>query len=174
MLFVSGVEIRPADATQLDDLVRLVNEAYDIGERGLWLEGATRTDAAMLAKVIDELLVAVDDGRVVGCVRVHPIDATTADLGLVSVAPDRWGTGLGRDLVRAAEDLMRSRGVTTAQLELLVPRQGVHPDKARLRAWYERLGYEVVRTAPLEEFAPEAPAYLATPCEVLVFQRSIG
>jgi hypothetical protein len=34
------VEIRPADATQLDDLVRLLNEAYDMGERGLWVEGA--------------------------------------------------------------------------------------------------------------------------------------
>jgi hypothetical protein len=64
--------------------------------------------------------------------------------------------------------------VITAQLELLVPRDGVHPDKARLRAWYERLGYAVVRTAPLADFAPGAPAYLATPCEVLVFQRSIG
>jgi N-acetylglutamate synthase-like GNAT family acetyltransferase len=142
------VEIRPADATQLDDLVRLVNEAYDMGERGLWVEGAARTDAATVAGAIGELLVAVDAGRVVGCVRVQPIDAATADLGLVAVAPDRWGTGLGRD--------------------------GVHPDKARLRAWYERLGYAVVRTAPLADFAPGAPAYLATPCEVLVFQRSIG
>ena len=33
---------------------------------------------------------------------------------------------------------------------------------------------DLVRAAPLEEFAPGAPAYLATPCEVLVFQRSIG
>jgi hypothetical protein len=30
MLSVSPVEIRPADATQVDDLLRLVNEAYEV------------------------------------------------------------------------------------------------------------------------------------------------
>jgi hypothetical protein len=75
--------------------------------------------------------------------------------------------------VRYAEDVARSRGVATMQLELLVPRDGAHPDKDRLRAWYERLGYRVVRTAPFEEIATHAASELAKPCEFLVFQKPL-
>ena len=99
------------------------------------------------------MLAATLEGRLVGCAYVRPLDAGTADLGLMSAAPERWGSGVGRELVRSAEELMRSRGVTTMQLELLVPKEWVHPEKDRLRAWYTRLGYRVVRSAPFEEVA---------------------
>jgi hypothetical protein len=68
---------------------------------------------------------------------------------------------------------MRSRGVTTAQLEVLVPTGWVHPWKVRLREWYERLGYRVVRTAPFDEVAPQLRPHLATPCEFLIFRKPI-
>jgi hypothetical protein len=73
-----------------------------------------------------------------------------------------------------AERLMRSRGVATAQLELLVPRDWVHPEKDRLRTWYARLGYRVVRSAPFEEIAAPAASQLATPCEFLVFRKALA
>jgi GNAT superfamily N-acetyltransferase len=98
----------------------------------------------------------------------------SADLGLVSTAPERWGGGVGRELVRSAEQLMRSRGVTTAQLELLVPKEWVHPEKERLRAWYTRLGYRVLRLAPFEQVAPHLASGLATPCEFLVFRKALA
>ena len=76
--------------------------------------------------------------------------------------------------VRSAEELVRSRGVTTMQLELLVPQGWVHPQKARLRSWYTRLGYSVVRSAPFEQVAAQLAPRLAAPCEFLIFHKAIS
>jgi GNAT superfamily N-acetyltransferase len=119
------------------------------------------------------MLAARVDGEIVGGAFVRPLDATTSDLGLVSLTPEHWGTGVGGEIVRAAEDHVRDRGVTTMQLELLVPQEWVHPHKDRLRMWYIRLGYEVVRTAPFEEVATHTASQLATPCEFLVFRKGL-
>jgi GNAT superfamily N-acetyltransferase len=164
------------DEVNVKNLVRLINEAYAVGEAGLWLEGATRTESGEIAEAIREggMLAATLDGRLVGCAYVRPLDPDTADLGLVSVATDRWGRGIGRELVRVAEELARSRGVTTMQLELLVPKRGAHPEKDRLRDWYTRLGYRVVRTAPFEEVAAHLEPQIATPCEFLIFRKPLS
>jgi GNAT superfamily N-acetyltransferase len=174
------VQLLPTNAASDEALVvavaRVINDAYAVGEDGLWAPGTPRTSPAEVVEAIraGEMLVSRADGEVAGCARVRPLDAATADLGFVSVAPDHWGGGLGRELVAAAEDLVRSRGVGTMQLELLVPRGWVHPHKDRLRAWYTRLGYETVRTAPFEEIATHQASQLATPCEFLVFRKSLA
>ena len=163
------------DEALVEELVRLVNRAYAAGEAGLWLEGAKRTGPAEIADAIrgGGMLTAAAEGRIVGCACVRPLDVYTADLGLASVAPEQWGSGVGRELVRSAEELIRSWGVTTMQLELLVPKDWAHPEKERLRAWYTRLGYRVVRSAPFEQVAGHLASQLATPCEFLVFHKPL-
>jgi GNAT superfamily N-acetyltransferase len=158
------------------ELARLINAAYAVGEAGLWLEGTNRTEPGEIGEAIRSggALAATHERRLVGCAFVRPLDAHAADLGLVSVAPDRWGSGIGRELVRSAEELMRSRGATTMQLELLVPKGWVHPEKDRLHGWYTRLGYEVVRSAPFEEVAAHLAPQLAVPCEFLIFRKPLG
>ena len=116
----------------------------------------------------------MQDGRVVGCACVRPLDTSTADISFISARPESWGGGIGREVVRAAEELVRSRGATEMQLELLVPKEGVHPAKERLREWYERLGYQVVRTASFEEIATHLAADLAKPCEFLIFRKPLS
>jgi GNAT superfamily N-acetyltransferase len=164
------------DDVLVEELVRIVNAAYAVGEAGLWLDGATRTGPGEIAEAIRnrELLAATIDGRLVGCAWVRALDAGTADLGLISTAPDRWGGGVGRELVRSAEELMRSRGLATMQLELLVPKGWVHPQKQRLHGWYSRLGYRVVRSAPFEQVAAHLASQLATPCEFLIFHKPLA
>jgi GNAT superfamily N-acetyltransferase len=164
-----------SDEALVGELVRIINGAYAVGEAGLWLDGTSRTGPAEIAEAIrsDGMLAATFEGRLVGCAYVRPLDETTADLGLVSAAPEWWGNGIGRKLVRFAEELTRARGVTTMQLELLVPKGSVHPEKERLRAWYTRLGYEVVRTAPFEQVAAHLSPRLATPCEFLIFNKPL-
>jgi len=49
-----------------------------------------------------------------------------------------------------------------------------HPEKERLRAWYLRLGYAVVRTAPFEEVASHGADDLAMPCAFLVFRKPLA
>ncbi len=164
------------DEALVEELVRVINSAYAVGETGLWLEGATRTAPREIVEMIRSggMLAATLEGRIVGCAYVRPLDAGTADLGLISVAPDRWGSGVGSELVHLAEELMRARGVTTMQLELLVPKGWLHPDKDRLRGWYTRLGYRVVRPAPVEKVAAHLASQLATPCEFLIFRKSLA
>jgi GNAT superfamily N-acetyltransferase len=164
------------DDELVEQLVRVVNEAYAVGEAGLWLDAATRVSPGEIAEMIGSggMLAATLGDRLVGCAYVRPLEEGTADLSLISAAPDQWGKGVGRELVRSAEELMLSHGVTTMQLELLVPRGWVHPEKARLRSWYTRLGYEVVRTAPFEEVAAHLTSGLAVPCEFLIFRKSLA
>jgi GNAT superfamily N-acetyltransferase len=164
------------DEGLIGKVVRLINGAYAVGEAGLWQEGASRIQPREIAAAIRSrgLLGARVEGRLVGCAYVRQLDAGTADLGLISTATDYWGCGIGRELVRSAEELptagagparrggtggglmMRSRGVTTMQLELLVPKGWVHPEKNKLQAWYMRLGY---RVSALSSAATQ-PAYI--------------
>jgi GNAT superfamily N-acetyltransferase len=179
---VSELVCRRLEAAAADDeilvaeLAGVINRAYAMGESGLWRDGTARITAVEVAGAIrdGDMLVATGDGRIAGCAHVRRLDATTADLGLVSADPEQRGRGVGRELVRAAEDLMRARGVTTAQLELLVPKRWEHPEKERLRAWYSRLGYRVVRTAPFEAVATHVASELTTPCEFLVFRKALS
>ncbi len=173
-------EARPLDPAEardevlVDELVGIINRAYARGEAGLWLEGWTRTEPGEIAEAIlgGGMLAATADGRLVGCAHVQALDAQTADLGLLAAAPERWSGGVGRELMSSAEGLERSRGMTAMQLELLVPKEWVHPEKERLRAWYTRLGYRFVRPAPFEEVAAHLAPYVATPCEFLIFRKS--
>jgi GNAT superfamily N-acetyltransferase len=164
------------DEILVEELVRIINSAYAIGEAGLWLEGAARTGPGEIAEAIRSggVLAATLEGRLAGGAYLRSLDRGTADLGLISAAPDRWGSGIGRELVRLAEELARSRGVTTMQLELLVPKGWVHPEKERLRSWYVRLGYKVVRSAPFEEVAAHLAPQLAVPCEFLIFRKPLA
>jgi GNAT superfamily N-acetyltransferase len=164
------------DEVLVEQLVHIVNEAYALGEAGLWIAGSTRTEPGEVAEMIRSggMLAASLGDRPVGCAYVRPLDSDTADLSLISAAPDHWGSGVGRELVRSAEEFVRSDGATTMQLELLVPKGWVHPAKDRLRSWYTRLGYGVVRTAPFEQVAAHLAPQLAVPCEFLIFRKSLA
>jgi GNAT superfamily N-acetyltransferase len=163
------------DAALVDRLTGIVNRAYAEGEAGIWLPGTERIGADEVAAAIraGELLGATLDGALVGCGRAVMLDATTGDVGLVSAAPEAWGAGVGRALVRAAEERLAARGATVMQLELLVPRGWEQPHKTRLRGWYERLGYRVVRTAPFGEIAAPGADRLAGPAEFLIFRKPL-
>ena len=53
----------------------------------------------------------------------------------VAVDPDRHGNGHGRAIMNAAEDWLRQAGI--AKLQLMV-----RPDNTKVRAFYDRLGYD--------------------------------
>ena len=87
------------DAGLVAQITDLVNAAYAAGEAGLWRPGWTRsTPAEVSSMVAGGMLVATDDDRIVGCAHLRDLDATTADLGFISTAPDRWGGGTGAAL----------------------------------------------------------------------------
>jgi GNAT superfamily N-acetyltransferase len=84
---------------------------------------------------------------------------------MLVAAPDQRGTGIGRRLLEFADQDSRERGVRTMQLELLVPRHGLHPSKEFLKEWYGGRGYGLVRTDVIGGAHPQLAPLLATPCD---------
>ncbi|MBB5787103.1 GNAT family N-acetyltransferase [Jiangella mangrovi] len=163
------------DAALVDRLTGLVNEVYAASETGLWLDGASRTSAAEMAGFIraGEIAVARVGDRTIGCVRIQRWDASTGEFGMLAADPDHRGGGVGRALVRFAEEQSRGEGRTIMRLELLVPRTWTHPAKAFLAQWYERRGYRVVRRGTIDEDYPHLAPLLATPCDFLVWHKPL-
>lgn len=175
------LEIRPLLPAEADDaavagtVTDLVNEVYRDGEKGLWLGDVPRTTPTEVAGLIraGEIVVARLGARIVGSVRIQRLDAETGEFGLLAAATAHHGGGIGRRLVAFAEQQSRDGGCVTMQLELLVPRVGTHPAKARLAEWYGRLGYRVVRAGSLEEDFPHLAPLVAMPCDFLIYHKDL-
>ncbi len=90
------------------------------------------------AGACSDVLVAEDEtGRISGSVMVGH-DGHRGWLYYVACTPDSRGSGIGRQMVQAAEDWLRQRGVVKAQLL-------VRETNTKVVSFYEHLGFE---TAP--------------------------
>jgi GNAT superfamily N-acetyltransferase len=173
------VEALPAAASADDELVGrltdLVNEVYRVAEDGLWVDGAARTDRAELRGFVaaGEILLAGLDGAPVGCLRRQRLDERTGQFGMLAADPAHRGVGVGRALVRAAEQDAREAGRDTMQLELLMPRTWRHPSKEFLHAWYTRLGYRVRTRDVIDKEYPHLAPLLATPCDYVIYRKTL-
>ncbi|MEV8614944.1 GNAT family N-acetyltransferase [Amycolatopsis sp. NPDC051373] len=164
-----------ADEVPAAEVATLVNAVYATAEAGLWAGDADRTSAAEVAGLVaaGEIAVARQAGRVVGCVRVRTVADGVGEFGLLAAAPQLQGAGIGRELVRFAEDRCRALGRRRMQLELLVPRSFTHPSKEFLAAWYTRLGYRLEEKSTIEEAYPHLAPLLATECDFLVYRKDL-
>ncbi|HTW06745.1 MAG TPA: GNAT family N-acetyltransferase [Acidimicrobiales bacterium] len=86
----------------------------------------------------EAVLVAELDGQVVGFASVGPSRDGDADgvgeVRAIYLLADRWGQGMGRELMRAALDALRALGFTQASLWVLGSNQ-------RARRFYEAGGW---------------------------------
>ena len=80
-----------------------------------------------------EVLVGLVDGRIVASAMVGH-DGHRGTMYYVSVAPDHRGHGYGRQMVGAAEDWLKARGVWKANLL-------VRKENPAVLGFYEELGY---------------------------------
>ena len=117
------------------------------------------------------MAVARADGRIVGSVRVRRLDDETGFFGLLAVHPADQGGGIGRQLVRFAEELSRDHGATTMELRLLVPREGDDSNKERLHSWYSRLGYRPTGRADFSASHPDSHSRM--PLDILTYRKSL-
>jgi GNAT superfamily N-acetyltransferase len=163
------------DAGLVEQLSELINGVYATAEHGLWRDGATRTTPSELAELIEarEIAVATVGGRLVGAVRVQAISDAAGEFGMLVADPEYRGIGVGRALIAFAERHSRDRGLRAMQLELLVPRTWRHPSKVFLDDWYRRIGYRVIRTISLDDMYAELSPLLATPCELVVYEKPL-
>ncbi|KUI33473.1 GNAT family N-acetyltransferase [Mycobacterium sp. GA-2829] len=164
------------DESVMTRITDLVNAVYAESERGLWREGATRTTLPEVAALTraDQIAIAEDDGRLTGVVCVKRLDADTGEFGMLATNPAVRGRGIGRDLVRFAEQVARAEGCRTMQLELLVPRDWVLESKEFLAAWYARLGYRLHRTGHIDEAYPELAPMLCTATDFRIYRKALS
>ena len=88
------------------------------------------------------LLVAEAAGEVVGMALVTPASSSPSEVAVVQmvfVAPERWGEGIGGELLAAALAEARTRGFERVKL-------WTHADDERVRRLYEGCGFG--RTGP--------------------------
>jgi ribosomal protein S18 acetylase RimI-like enzyme len=121
--------IRHARATDYAACTALFHTIFDITEDAHWVR-AWNTRTPTVSFVVEEY----------GFVTGFAIVSKAGVLMYLCVAEARQGQGLGSDLVRtvirsARSTLRRRIRLTTGNVQ-------------RLRAWYERLGFRVVRTWP--------------------------
>ena len=164
-----------ADRALMQRVSELANEVYGLAEAGLWTDGATRTTVDEIAELtgLGQIAVARLGDQVVGCVRLQRLDERTGEFGMLCADPAHRGIGIGRELIRFAEAKARADRMTAMQLELLVPRDWIHPTKQFLADWYSRIGYRVARTGTIDELYPELAPLLATPCDFVTYRKEL-
>jgi GNAT superfamily N-acetyltransferase len=154
----TGLTIRSAEAADLEPVLALVQRAYrgDSAKAG-WtheadLLGGQRTDKAALAQILadprQQLLLAQEADRPIGCVQITDKGDATAYLGLLTVDPERQAGGLGRRLLEEAEQVAAEL-FAAARMEMTVIRQ-----RTELIAYYQRRGYALTgeeRPFPLDD-----------------------
>jgi amino-acid N-acetyltransferase len=127
------LQVRSARAGDVDAIAQLNNFFAD---QHLML----RRTPAMIALAIDDYLVAVDDrGRILGCGALKEYSPSIAEVAAIAVSPDAQGSGLGRRIVEAVEELARKRGVPEVFALTLEPK------------FFEALGYARVDRARYPE-----------------------
>jgi ribosomal protein S18 acetylase RimI-like enzyme len=134
-----------ARAADVPTLVALVNGAYrgESSRRGWTTEadlvGGLRTDAAALEQIIgapdNALLVLRAQSGPFACAHVRRYAPDVAYLALLTVRPALQGSGIGRQMLAAAESYARANfGARFMEMTVIA-------DREELIAWYERRGY---------------------------------
>jgi ribosomal protein S18 acetylase RimI-like enzyme len=92
-------------------------------------------------------LVVMDDGQAVGFLTVVRHSVHAAELHVMAVRPELHRHGIGRTLVTAAEDRLRSEGVEYLQVKTLSASADDKPYLGTL-AFYTALGFRVLEEMP--------------------------
>jgi GNAT superfamily N-acetyltransferase len=164
------------DIPLMETISRLINEVYAVAEQGLWVDGASRTTVSQVTELTraSQIATARAGSELAGCVRIQRLGHGTAEFGMLAVAPAYRGLAVGSELVGFAEHFGRQNGCHIMQLEVLMPRHWRHPSKEFLTGWYTRIGYELARTGTIEESYPDLALFLATPCDFVIYRKSLA
>ncbi|KAK8127165.1 hypothetical protein PG984_008273 [Apiospora sp. TS-2023a] len=190
----SDIAIEIATSNDGDDdalvarLTGIVNQVYFDTESDIFVEGFQRTDEQEVRGIIQagELAVAYllpiptpdqqqqQQRQVIGCIRIRRVSDSVGELGMMALDPAHQGGGKGSSLVQFAEQHIRETlKLPISRLELLVPSGFHHAFKARLQAWYDKMGYRVVRLGVFQDEYPKIAALLRGPTEYRVFEKTL-
>jgi GNAT superfamily N-acetyltransferase len=185
------IAIPPEEAAQDDKLIQyltdLVNRVYFDAEASFWTPGFKRTKAAEVQDYLNSRALALawrgdssfsQHGHLsqdlLGCanIKMFPHEET-GEFGMLACDPVSRGVGVGRELLRFAEDEARRRGARRMRLELLQGDGWRHDFKARLEAWYGRSGYQLAGVEDVQKNWPFLVPLLAKPMVMKVFIKQL-
>lgn len=158
----------PADVPRLRALVEACYRG-DSARQG-WTHEADlledeRTSDAELAAAVSatkmRVLLAEQDGELIGTVTITDLGEARAYLGMLCVQPAWQGEGLGRALIADAENM------AAEQFGARIMEMTVIDARAELVAWYERRGYG--RSGETRPFPCEGVDHLG----MVVLERSL-
>lgn len=147
---------RVEDAPELDILV---NSAYrgDSSRQGWTTEAdlldGTRTDAAAIAELMQTpgttILKYVEENIILGCVELRNQNGKLY-LGMLTVRPHLQGKGIGKELLKTAEEEAKKQKCTSIFMTVISIRK-------ELLDWYIRHGYQL--TGERKPFAFNDPRF---------------
>lgn len=165
-----------SDEKDVTSLVALMDSAYrgENSKQGWTSEadlfiGNKRTDETTVANLIKKpgavfLKYLNDEGSLEGCVFLHKKD-TRLYLGMFSVSPLAQGKGIGKKLLRAADDYAKEQNCSTLYMTVISVRE-------ELITWYERNGYH--KTGKVLPFPVDERYGMPTrPLEMLVLEKPL-
>ncbi|HEX7135664.1 MAG TPA: GNAT family N-acetyltransferase [Iamia sp.] len=145
---MSAIEVRPATAEDWPAIWPIWRAVVEAGETYVWEASAmTEADAraAWMLPSPAEVLVAVDDGVVVGTAEIRPNQvgrgSHVANASFM-VAPAAAGRGVGRALAVEVLDRARAAGYRAMQFNAVVA------TNVRAIALWEAMGFSVVGRVP--------------------------
>lgn len=173
-------------------LTELINTVYDDAESDLWQEAVARTDPDEVAASIaaGQIIVArrigggdADDGGanvgegadgpIVGVVQAHATNGR-GWFGMLAVDLRHRGEGVGRRLVRAAEELTADAGAAEIEISVIMTTNESFAPKIELAQWYQRLGYDLAETVSVAQSVPGLEELLAVPCHMQILRKALS
>lgn len=147
--------ISVATVNDIPQLLLLINNAYrgDEAKKG-WtheadlIDGTKRTDGSALEALIQKtnavILKCELDNKIVGCVFLEK-QVNKLYLGMLSVSPAIQAQGIGKKLLKAADNYASQNGCVAIEMTVISVRK-------ELIAWYERNGYQkTTKRAPFPD-----------------------
>jgi ribosomal protein S18 acetylase RimI-like enzyme len=136
--------ISVADVNDIPQLLKLINSAYrgEEAKKG-WtheadlIDGSIRTDETSLKQLMKKpgaVILKYEQGEeITGCVYLEK-KSERLYLGMLSVSPEIQAQGIGKKLLKAAEEHARKNNCMVIEMSVISVRK-------ELIAWYERNGY---------------------------------
>jgi ribosomal protein S18 acetylase RimI-like enzyme len=167
--------IQIATKDDIPALEALMNKAYrgDESRKGWTTEadlvaGDMRTDANHLLGLIEQPQTAIlkytgFSNEMEGCVFLQ-VRSGRLYLGMLSVSPQLQGAGIGKQLMRAAEEYATSKDLSSIYMRVIVGRK-------ELIDWYARQGYR--DTGEREPFEDSQFGTARVPIIFMVMQKDL-
>jgi ribosomal protein S18 acetylase RimI-like enzyme len=135
--------MRPAELKDIPALNILINSAYrgESSKQGWTTEesllGGIRTSEESLIETIETkgttILIDFIEKELVACVQLVE-KKEVLYVGMLTVKPNLQNAGLGKKLLKAAENFASSKGISKLEMTVI-------SDRVELISWYERHGY---------------------------------